>query len=855
MTIKYLFYLLFILSSSVNAFLIQTFRNENNIPIQQRWHNAENISITMDIAGSDDLEPKQTYKIIRESFQVWEDVSTSNLHFKFTENSNNKRPSQKDRINLVFFDETNEYLQAPEGSGVIAITRVNSITKTGEIIDADIIFNGRDFNFSAEAHSVNTINLKDVAVHEVGHLMGLEHTPLDGHPTVRPTMNPYNRGDEQGEGQSLEPDDIAGISYLYPASNYLSRVSNANGEISDVDGNPIFGVHVIAKNIKTGAVTSTISGAFDKHVNEGKYYIMGLLPGLYKIYIEPISGEIGPKNFGGIFSDFPTNFSIEFYDNIKLENLAIPLTVTAGENLSGINFITGLTRPGYPYVESLSQISNTPDQKGPYVVRASTKDTQYLWLEYWSNSDKRIYRLSMLRNDSGIFVGEIPGQPAETQVNYRFEAQGPNGSTTISPSGEHTFYFDIIHERELEQLIAFTALRNENIVTVYGINSNKELARISVGEQPIQTLLHQDRNELFVTNLGSNYISVINTKTFQEEARIPTDNQPLDLTFSPDKSILYASNSGSATITIIDTNNRMARSVSLPNIQRGPFGIAAGNKRIYITDIDVDRVMSLNTDGSFRKSIPVPPQPRSLALDYQRDFLWVSCLNSNLLTLIGTQKEEVIDQIELPVSGTFAIELDIKSGTVFVSAHHDNALIIVDGQNREILANINTGINPRGIFVSPETGNLYVTSAQSNKTLLINLDNFAVVDSFSTGIEPRGIAVINPSRSISPTIVSTLTNEQPKKPSLLSFPNPFNSTTKILFNIPETKNNTIANLTVFNLLGQHVQTLQNSKLQHGPHTINWDGRDKNGNYLGSGYYFLKFVHNNIELKQKITLIR
>ena len=200
-------------------------------------------------------------------------------------------------------------------------------------------------------------------------------------------------------------------------------------------------------------------------------------------------------------------------------------------------------------------------------------------------------------------------------------------------------------------------------------------------------------------------------------------------------------------------------------------------------------------------------------------------------------------------------ELDIKSGMVFVSAHHDNALIIVDGQNREILANINTGINPRGIFVSPETGNLYVTSAQSNKTLLINLDNFAVVDSFSTGIEPRGIAVINPSRSISPTIVSTLTNEQPKKPSLLSFPNPFNSTTKILFNIPETKNNTIANLTVFNLLGQHVQTLQNSKLQHGSHTINWDGRDKNGNYLGSGYYFLKFVHNNIELKQKITLIR
>ena len=855
MNINRLFIFAFIFSSSVEAFLIQTFRNKDNIPVQQKWHNTENISITINNAGSDDIEPKETFKIIREGFQVWEDVSTSNLRFKFTENSSTKTPSQKDRVNLVFFDETNEYLQAPEGSGVIAVTRINSITQTGEIIDADIIFNGLDFNFSSDTHSGNSVNLKDVVVHEVGHLIGLEHTPLDGQPMVRPTMNPYNRGDGQGEAQSLEPDDIAGISYLYPSDDYFDRVSNANGEVSDLDGNPIFGVHVIAKNKDTGAVTSTISGAFDKNLNIGKYYIMGLPPGLYKIFIEPISGDIGPENFGGIFSDFPTDFITEFYDNIKFENLATTLTVIAGENLSDINFVTGLTRPGYPYVEPISQISNTPDQNGPYIVRATTISTESLWLEYWSTLDNRKNRLPMLRNNLGIFTGEIPGHPAETRINYRFEAQGSNALKTLSPSGEHAFHFEIIHQKELKQPIAFTAHRNENVVTVYGITSGRELAQISVGEQPIQVALNQDRNELFVTNLESNYISVINTNTFQEETRIPTDNQPLDLTFSPDRSTLYASNSGSGTLTRIDINTRMARSISLPNIQRGPFGIAAGNKRIYVTDIDAGIVVSLNTDGSFRKNIPVPPQPRSLTLDHERDLLWVSCLNSNLLTLIGTQTEEVLGQIELPVYGTFAIALDISSGIIFLSAHQDNALIVVDGQSQKILANIKTGVNPRGIFVSPETDNLYVTNTGSNKTLLISLNDFAVIDSFFTRKESRGIAVTNPSQSQYPTIASTSIDEQTNEHLLLNFPNPFNSTTNILFNISGSKNNTITKLTVFNLLGQQVRTLIYSQLQNGDHAITWDGRDKDGNYLGSGYYFLKLVHDNVTLKQKIALIR
>ena len=853
MNTNYLFILSFLAFSSAEAFLIQTFHNQNDIPTQQKWHGPESIEITIDQAGSKDIGSTQTHRIIRESFRVWENVQTSNLSFKFTQNSKKIRPSQNDRINLIFFDERNEYLKVPEGSGIIAVTRINSITKTGEIIDADIIFNGNDFEFSAENLSVNSINLIDVAVHEVGHLIGLEHTPIDGHPRVRPTMNPYNRGDEQGQAKTLEPDDIAGISYLYPSDDYSRQIGNVSGEIFDSDGNPIFGVHVVAKNINNGSMISTVSGANAKNMNIGEYQINGLPPEVYKIFIEPINGDISQKNFGGIFSNFPTDFSSEFYDNIKFENLALQLTVEAGENLSGINFFTGSTRPGYPYVESTNQIANTPDQKGPYIVTAITENTENLWLEYWDNLGLSRQRVSMFRDKSGFFKGQIPGFSAGIQVNYRFEAEGQNSLTSFFPSGNYPFSFQIIRAKELEQPIIFTASRNDNMVTVFGMNSGKELARIAVGQQPIQMLLDSNRNMLFVGNTGSNFISIINTNTFQEVERIPTDNQPLDLAFSPDRSKLYVSNSGSATITIINIDNRKTNSIAIPNMERGPFGIAANNKSVFVTDIDANSVIVLNTDGSFRNKISVPTQPRSLLLDYKRNLLWVSSLKSDTLTAIGTQTEKITTQIKLPTLGTFALEQDIESGIVFVSAHQENALIAIDSQNQEILAHINTGINPRGIFVLPKTRKLWITNAHSNKILSINTDTFAIIDSFSTGIEPRGIAVVNTLKY--PTVVSRSADMEIVRPSLHIFPNPFNSTTKILINIPEYRNYSKTKLSIFNILGQHINTLVDAKLENRSHEITWDGKDKDGNYMGSGYYFLKLVQNNLTIRKTITLIR
>ena len=67
-----------------------------------------------------------------------------------------------------------------------------------------------------------------------------------------------------------------------------------------------------------------------------------------------------------------------------------------------------------------------------------------------------------------------------------------------------------------------------------------------------------------------------------------------------------------------------------------------------------------------------------------------------------------------------------------------------------------------------------------------------------------------------------------------NYPNQFNPETKIDFHLPETA---WVELSVYNLLGQRVNTLIEGVLSPGEHIVSWDGRDFQGNNQSSAVYF------------------
>ncbi|MBL7149962.1 MAG: T9SS type A sorting domain-containing protein [Candidatus Cloacimonetes bacterium] len=87
---------------------------------------------------------------------------------------------------------------------------------------------------------------------------------------------------------------------------------------------------------------------------------------------------------------------------------------------------------------------------------------------------------------------------------------------------------------------------------------------------------------------------------------------------------------------------------------------------------------------------------------------------------------------------------------------------------------------------------------------------------------------------------------------LSNYPNPFNPSTTILFDLPQDSK---VKITIYNIKGQKVKTLVNEVLPAGEHSIVWNGRDSNGKQVGSGIYFYKLIAGDFQKVRKMLLLK
>ena len=80
-----------------------------------------------------------------------------------------------------------------------------------------------------------------------------------------------------------------------------------------------------------------------------------------------------------------------------------------------------------------------------------------------------------------------------------------------------------------------------------------------------------------------------------------------------------------------------------------------------------------------------------------------------------------------------------------------------------------------------------------------------------------------------------------------NYPNPFNPKTNISFELPEESN---VKVRVFDILGNEVLTLVNSRLEAGRHEITWNASD-----YSSGIYFYRLETKDNSATMKMTLLK
>jgi hypothetical protein len=355
--------------------------------VQAHWFDSELPLRSVINPTNADISAAAALLVVQASAETWENVNTS--YFTVNPEEYTAGPGQvqpalnaNDGQNSMFFDTAGANF-APGGSVIAFVRSVIDLTN-GHTLDADLVFNDRDFFSSTSSPALtpapsgqSSVDLQSVITHEYGHYFSLDHTSI-----ADATMIPFIIGDTRQ--RTLELDDRAGLSTVYPESaarglsepgavDFGATTGTVSGTVvSGYDASVIFGAHVEALLISSPGPEnsiSAISGELTLRNGLGDWTIHGLPPGDYAIRIVPLDGVhtiAADPNIGGPYNGLDINFEVEYWNGAGegadgfLDHAAdyAPVSVVAGTDSPGIDFVTN-TFPGQVEIAQYGQFENT----------------------------------------------------------------------------------------------------------------------------------------------------------------------------------------------------------------------------------------------------------------------------------------------------------------------------------------------------------------------------------------------------------------------------------------------------------------------------------------------------------------
>ncbi len=282
---------------------------------------------------------------IRASFDQWESIPNSRIDFEEGGLMNPPLDIAKDQTNVVFWakDSTLVADGRLDISGGLATAQVFFVSD-GTITEADIVFNGVQrqwFTDPGNRDSGKTF-IEGVALHEIGHMLGLAHSPVGGAVMLS----------RSGSGTSnaqigLSSDEITFAQSLYAKSGSAAPEAQVKGQVTQ-NNVPVHGAVIILEDSHGNVTAGTVTR------KDGNFTLPGLPAGDYAIRATPLA----PR------SVFPSLIQGPSLEPLTFTNVTTEFLPTENDSLH--------VEPGQSETKNLSVTGGSPAFRIAGIRRAAT---------------------------------------------------------------------------------------------------------------------------------------------------------------------------------------------------------------------------------------------------------------------------------------------------------------------------------------------------------------------------------------------------------------------------------------------------------------------------------------------------
>lgn len=249
-----------------------------NIPKDTKWRNSRiTLSLSRSLDASSNL-PTDLRLIVRRSLLAWS--SQTSISFEVVDSdlqSASPKGAKGDGISLITSALTAENLRLfpRQAASPAAVTRVFRDWR-GYITEADIVLNPY-VRFSVDG-SFDTFDLQDTLTHEIGHLLGLQHSPVWGSIMFSRASRGLGPAFFKGSRNDLPEVDSSSVRALYgPRIDDLKCCGSVSGRIAE--NLPAARILVWMEDAGTGRLIAATTP--DK---DGGYRMDGVPEGDFSLY-------------------------------------------------------------------------------------------------------------------------------------------------------------------------------------------------------------------------------------------------------------------------------------------------------------------------------------------------------------------------------------------------------------------------------------------------------------------------------------------------------------------------------------------------------------------------------------------